>query len=210
MSAPEHRDVDPDIELVRRWCAGDRAAGDQVVRRHFPALRRFFVTQIADAHEREDLIQDTLHTLLVAAPTYEGRSSFKSFMFGIARHKLYAHLKRRYRAAGSFDPITESIEDILGRSPSSVAALRERSQRLLQALHELPLEEQLMLAFCYWEDMSGPELAQMFEVTPDSVRTRLFRARQKLLKKMSAPSATDGEAEHTSLEDWLRALGAEL
>lgn len=206
----EAEDDDSDIELVRRWGAGDRYAGDKVVRRYFSVLRRFFVTQIADPDEREDLIQDTLQTLLQQASTYEGRASFKSFLFGIARYKLYAHLRQRYRANGKLDPITESIEDVLGRSPSSIAALHERSQRLLQALHELPLEDQLMIAFTYWEDMASPELAQVFEVTPDVVRARLSRARQKLLKKMSAPAALDAEAEHATLADWLRALAAEL
>ncbi len=208
MSASES--VDPDIELVRRWSAGDRAAGDRVIRRHFLALRKFFILKIADVSEREDLVQETLKALLVAVPSFEGRSSFKAFLFGIARNKLYTALKRRYRVSGSFDPWTDSFGDVAGRSVSSVAALRESSLRLLQLMAELPLDEQLLLELSYWHDMPGPEVARALEVSHDVVRARLVRTRRKLAERLSGPVAGDDEAVQQALERSLRALGGEL
>ena len=205
-----HSESQRDFELLQRWRGGDRAAGDQIIRRHFPALRRFFVVRIADPETREELIQDTLTGLTVAKDNFQGLSSFTSFMFGIARNKLHDHLRERYRSGGSFDPLTESIEDIVGRSPSSYAALREDKQRLLAAMATLPLDDQLLLELRYWYELSGKEVANLFGISPDAARMRLHRTRLQLQERLGTATNGGGELDLERLEQRLRELGAEI
>jgi RNA polymerase sigma factor (sigma-70 family) len=206
-----HEDPESDFDLVQRWAGGDRAAGDRIIRRHFPALRRFFLARISEPDAREDLIQETLQGLTQAVEQFAMRSSFAAFMFAIARNKLYSHLRDRYRHGGNIDPLTESVEDIAGRSLSSYAALHESSQRMLAAMSALALDDQLLLELCYWHQLSGPELAAAFDISPDAVRGRLHRARKRLLKLLdSAPPTADAKFDIDGLEARLLALGTEV
>jgi RNA polymerase sigma-70 factor (ECF subfamily) len=155
------------------------------VRRHYPAIRQFFFTKIHDEIEREDLIQETLQALTTAITNYEGRSSFKGFLFGIARHKLYGHIRTRYHNNRAVDPLTESVEDLVGTSPASYASLQEQIQQLVLAMARLPIDDQILLELRYWQDMTGPELGELFGLSPEGARGRLLRARQTLARLLA-------------------------
>ena len=77
-----------------------------------------------------------------------------------------------------------------------------------RALALLPLEQQLLLELHYWEDMDANALAEIFDLSPSGLRTRLFRARQLLRTQMEKlarePSSTYSDID--ALEAWVRSL----
>jgi RNA polymerase sigma factor (sigma-70 family) len=168
--------ADTDIELLDAWCAGDNAAGDALIRRHFDAVCRFFRSKLGD--DVEDLIQQTFHICTLRRQDLVDRS-FRGFLFGVARNLLLDHLRRRYRRGEHDDVQMCSLRD-LGTTPSEAVARDERERMIQAALHRIPLEQRMLLELAHWEGLSGREIAQALEIGENTVRSRLSRARAAL------------------------------
>lgn len=166
-----------EIELLQAWRGGDADAGAALYERHFEGIRRFFRTKVAP-EDVEDTIQRVFLACVESRDAFRGDSTFRTYVFTIARYELYRYLRRRGRDAVALglDAGVTSIHQ-LGISPSSAAARDEARDRVLDALRRLPIEQQVMLELRYWEDLSAAEIATIMDIAVPTVRTRLFRAR---------------------------------
>lgn len=85
---------------------------------------------------------------------------------------------------------------------------------MLRALRAIPLDLQIALELHFWEDLSGPEMAEALEVPEGTVRSRLRRAKEAVRAKMEElASAGDEEAlatSHADFEGWAQSLGISL
>ena len=165
-----------DFELLDAWQLGDRAAGNALIERHFDSLYRFFDRKVhADV---ADLVQKTFLACVESKERFARTSSFRTYLFSIARRKLYDHWRTRSRRPET-DLSSTSIVD-LGMTPSAIHAGKQEQRLLLEALRNIPLESQLLLELHYWEGLTGPQLAEAFEIPEGTVRSRLARARSAL------------------------------
>lgn len=184
---------DPDRNLYDAWRSGDTRAGDALFVRHFDDLYGFFRRTAGEAVE--DLLQQTCLKSVQSADNFDGESTFRAYIFGIARHVLFDHLRAKYRRekrhvpAGDF--LERSLED-LGASP--MAAMAERQEVILfaRALRKIPLESQVLFELHYWQKLPAPALARMMGVPEGTVRSRLRRAKE-LLREKFAELATSPE-----------------
>ena len=168
-----------DDELLAAWAGGDARAGSELFDRHFEALYRFFRNKAGDSVE--DLVQETFLACVRARASFRGDSTFRTWLFTIARHELYAFYRARTKAP---DDLGEKSVADLAPSPSRVLAGRREQDLLLAALRAIPLDLQVALELHYWEELSGPEMAAALEVPEGTVRSRLRRAREALEAKM--------------------------
>lgn len=198
-----------DFELVRRWRAGDAAAGNELFHRHFVAIRRFFRNK-ANGDDAEDLIQRTFLQCVESVAGYAGGGTFRSYLFAIARFVFLAYLRRRFRDAERVetDLSISSVAD-LGLSPSVAIAAHEEHARVIEAMRRIPVDFQITLELYYWEQLTGPEIAAVLEISPTTVRTRLLRARTALRDALRelAPGA---DASDGALEASVTALRSQL
>jgi RNA polymerase sigma-70 factor (ECF subfamily) len=196
--------MDADQALLARWRTGDQAAGRDLLARYFEPLRRFFSNK---CNEPDEMVQATFLALVQARDQFAGRSSFRTYLFTIARHTLHAQLRVWQRERG-FDPEVSSIAQLI-TTPASRLARNEDRQRLCAALRALPIDQQTLLELHYWDDLDAPELGEIFELPAGAMRTRLSRARQALRDAMAAAQAAPPHA-LASVEDldtWARAVG---
>ncbi len=194
-----------DVELLEAWRTGDLGAGQALFERHISALSRFFRTKVGD--EREDLIQSTFLACVESRDRVRDGTSFRAYLFRIARNALYDHLVRAHGSPTRPDPLTRSVLDI-GASPSRMLAKNQQDEHLLVALRHLPVPLQILLELHYWEGLSTADLADVLEIPRGTVKTRLFRARgllreqlQRLVQGGSIPQAS-----LANLDDWARSL----
>ncbi len=192
-----------DFELLERWRGGDDAAGNTLFERHFRSVNRFFRSKVDGGVE--DLVQATFLSCVEGRDRFEGRSSFRGYLFGIARNRLLLWYRQRRR-----DPVdAEAASAVdLGASPSRAIAGREEERLLLLALRRLALDHQITLELFYWEELKGHELAEVLGISPHTVRSRLSRARQALREAVERVAADPALAESTlgDLEGWAQAL----
>jgi RNA polymerase sigma factor (sigma-70 family) len=182
-----------DLELITRWRAGDNSAGNLLVKRHFQALHRFFSNK-AQAHH-EDLIQQTFMACVEAKDALRGESSFRAYLFAIARFQLLTHYRHVYRTA-SVDFTTTSICD-LGTSPSGALARNEQRDLLQRALQQIPIDQQIALELTYWEELPAAEVAQVLNVPLNTVYSRVRRAREHLRDVLERFASDGAELEGT-------------
>ncbi|MFO0567323.1 MAG: RNA polymerase sigma factor [Polyangiaceae bacterium] len=200
-----------DRTLFEAWRAGDTQAGTQLFERHFDALFRFFRHKTDEG--AEDLVQQTFLSVL-GGPAFRAESSFRSYLFAVARNTLYAHWKRRRKSENETDIAGACVAD-LDPSPSAVLAKRREERLILEGLRRIPLELQIALELYYFEELSGPELASVLGVPEGTVRSRLRRAREALDRAIA--KLTDDrvllESTTTDLDSWaerVRGLTPEL
>lgn len=202
-----------DFELLSAWREGDKVAGNELVRRHFSGVYRFFRSKLGDGVE--DLTQQTFLGAVEGRDTFRGEGSFKAYLFGIARRQLMLRLRKSYRAGKVFAATDVSIRDLArdsGPSPSRLLAEQHEHRLLLTALRSIPVDFQIVVELFYWEGMSVGEIAQVVEVAPGTVKSRLSRARQMLQRKLDELMTSEGgdPGSVDDVERWVSSLQGAL
>ena len=163
-------DQTPENELLDRWRAGDRAAGDELLRRCKPILGAFFRRRTGD--NVDELVQRTMVACAQAIWNFEGRSSFQSFVLGIARNQFLMSLRsnRPREAPGTDRTFPED-------SPSQLVASKEELRILVAALNATASPFREVLKMFYWDDLSVEEIAKALDIPTGTVKSRLGRGR---------------------------------
>lgn len=199
--------ADPDdFELLRRWVAGDVAAGDLLARRHYPNVRRFFDVKVP--RHAEDLTQRTFLACAESLPGFRGDATFKAYLFGIARIQLLRHLKQSTVRDDVARRKSWSAAPDRRTSLSMIVANRQEHHLLLLAYAKLPTDQQIAIELHYWEGLTSAEIAAALDIPVSTVTTRLSRARAALHKaviELSAPGAVR-QALEDDLDRWTRSL----
>lgn len=196
-----------DAELLAAWRGGQRAAGDALVRRHHAELLGFFRLRAPQA--AEDLVQRTLLACTEAKERIAS-SSFRGFLFGVARRQLLKFLDEQRRAVADeglyFQPGTRPASVV---TPSGVMALRQEQWLLLQALARLDDDQQIALALYYVQGLSTREIGEACDVPQSTVTSRLHRAREALREALTrdAPASAMRDAVIADLDRWMASLG---
>jgi RNA polymerase sigma factor (sigma-70 family) len=198
-------ELDPDYKLLEAWRAGDVSAGEDLFRRHYDVLYRFFHNKLS--HDIDDLVQNVLLALLNNPRGFEQRGTFKAYMLGVARFQLYDVYRKRQRENARLEFTTVTAHD-LEPSPSQCVVARGEERLLLEALRRMPVDLQIALELTYWEAISAPEIAQVLGIPPDTVYSRVRRGKELLKKQLEAMSTEPRllESTQTDLEAWARSI----
>lgn len=191
-------------ERVAAWIRGEPGAEQALVQHFYAGVRRFFDLRCASA--ADDLTQQTFLALIEAKDRFEGRSKFKTFLFGIAHKQLLRHLQGQAQGPRARRYGTESGE---ATSLSMVAVRKQEHQLMLMALTQLPVPMQVLIELYYWEDMPLAEIAAVVDANASTVGSRLARARELLRENIAAMTRPGPLRDRLLLdvEAWSRALG---
>lgn len=192
-----------DIALLDQWRSGDADAGQALFQRHFDSIYGFFETKCAA--DADELVQATFLACLRARDQFRKESSFRTYLFTIARHELYRVLRGRQRDGARLDFQLSSIADLVS-TPGTQIARNQEHRHLLEVLRQLPVEQQTLLELHYWEDLGIAELAEVFETPEGTIRTRLHRARKALREKLVATTPTPVLESLETMDAWARGL----
>ncbi|MDD9940605.1 MAG: sigma-70 family RNA polymerase sigma factor [Myxococcales bacterium] len=179
-----------DEVLLERWVAGETRAGEELVERHFQAIWRFFRSKVRD--DVDDLVQQVFLGCVESRERFRAASSFRTYLFGVARHKLYRYL-REQRKNAQIDFGVTSLPG-LGTSPTGAVERDDRRRLILEALQRLPVSQQLVIELTYWEGLSGPEVAEVMAAPIDTVYTWLRRGKANLRSHLQAAKLGDMDA----------------
>ncbi|MEM7158688.1 MAG: sigma-70 family RNA polymerase sigma factor [Myxococcota bacterium] len=194
-----------DLQLLEQWRAGDDGAGEALFERHFEALYRFFCNKVG--REVDDLVQETFLGCVKAKERFRGDSSFRTFLFAVARNQLFK-LRDRHTKNAKQDDFQETRVADLDASPTQLAVEHEEQALLLRALRRLPIDLQIALELFYWEGMQSKDIAVVLEIPHGTVRSRLRRGRTMLreIVEQLAESPKLQESTLADFEGWLRSI----
>lgn len=168
---------DPDRELVERFQAGERAAFDQIVRRHQKAVWhvvRRYVKRDADA---SDVTQQAFVRAFRGLGSFRGAASVRSWLFRIGINCALSWLRDHRR-----EEPTEIEEDALVEPHIGAARLigGEQGARLRTAIAELPPKQKLVLELRVFDDLSFKEVAELAECTENTAKVNFHYAVKRL------------------------------
>ncbi|HEX2677418.1 MAG TPA: sigma-70 family RNA polymerase sigma factor [Polyangiales bacterium] len=173
----EGRQPFDDELLVQRWLRGDVRAAQLLVQRYADPLHRFFARRRVPVSE--DLVQQTFAACFLGLSVFRRQSSFRTFLFGIARHQLRDHRRAQRR----HEELHEQAVAILGSTDPVHAAEHGGDlveQALERAIAALPEQLRVVIELSYWEQRTQLEIARELGVTRRTVSDRLRLARASL------------------------------
>lgn len=196
-----------DSALLDAWRAGKREAGQALVRRHYPAVFRFFYGKVP-LMACEDLAQQTFEVLCRRPDAYRGDGSFRAYLFGVARFVLLGWT-RRHR---TYEPAEDGLLAATDPTPSGLVARQQQLRLIATALRRLPIDDQILIELKDWEDLSQAELAALFAVPQPTVARRLQRARTRLHAAVEALCAEPRQRDESlrNLESCLQSIRAQI
>lgn len=176
-----------DAELWRRIRAGDPESFGDLFTRHGPTIHRFAVRRTGVAHQADDITATVfLEAWRLRERTELTQPSALPWLYGIATNVInnWRRSRRRYDAA------LRRISDLAPSSPREVddlvnAAIEAR--QILEQLPHLPRSELDVLVLATWEGLSTIEIASALGIPAGTVKSRLNRARRRLI---AAPEFT--------------------
>lgn len=171
----------PDEALIAACGKGASAALGALFDRHATSIRRFLARLSGtDDRDLDDLVQATFESVARSAVNFDGRSSARTWLFGIANNVVRHHVRGELRRKRLSDAAT--VEPPCARSddPSANLADRERADQLRKGLAMLSPALREVFVLVYLEGMSGPEVSQVLGIRTGAIWKRLHEARTKL------------------------------
>ena len=141
-----------------------------------PGLFAFAYRAVRQREEAEDLVQDTWISALRTVPSFEGRSSLRTWLVSILRRRI-ADRFRKTRHAEVFEEDKVSVED---EAPEQRIDTYDTAQIAARAMEQLSELERTAVQLCDVEDMDRDEASAKMGVTRGHLRVLLHRGRHKL------------------------------
>jgi RNA polymerase sigma-70 factor (ECF subfamily) len=187
--APPCPEAAEDNRLYTAWLEGDDAAFERLVERHGASVRRFLEFYLGDSRAAEDAWSDTFLKVVRARTSYSPDGNFKGWLITIARRAAQDVRRRRTRWFRLLTHRRESSGDSPQGAPSAEHQLvsEEQASVVREALASLSEEHRTIVLLTYQQDLSSSEIAEILDLDPQQVRSRLTYAR-RLLKAELTPS----------------------
>lgn len=157
---------------------GDLDALGKLYDQHHAAVRAFARRLIDDAGA-EDLVHDTFLTLPKALARWNGESSLRTFIMGVAINHARHRVRSRSRfsfAMARFGREPERVE----QNPEDQSEQKRLAAMLRRALETLSFDHRTAFVLCEVEERTSVEAAEILGIPEGTVRTRLHHAKQKL------------------------------
>lgn len=168
--------------LVASVLRRDRKAAARLVAAHIDAVYGYARSRLAPRADLvDDIVQDVFLAALNGLAAFQAQSSLRTWLLGIARHKIEDVYRQRLRASLPLDDLHEAgAEPPSGDVPVDERIDRTRARlKARRILERMPERYGLMLLWRYWEQRSAREMAAAIGTTEKSVERTLARARAR-------------------------------
>lgn len=181
-----------DLELIKRAQRGDREAFDAVVIKYQTRIYKIVHRFVQNSAAVKDVSQDVFIKAYNALDNFRGESAFYTWLYRIAVNtaKTYATQAYKENALQSFDATdptqSQMMRSVLGdeHTPEWLLAHIEMHSALYDAAENLPNELRVALLLREVEGFSYDEIAEIMQCPLGTVRSRIYRARETVLKEV--------------------------
>lgn len=170
--------------------AGRDESALKALHRHFGRrIYAFALSRLHGPHEAESVVIDTLYEVWRSANRFRGDSLVSTWILGIARYKILSLLRARA-------PEHEELDEALPTGDLGAferVAERQRRESVQQCMERLSDAHRECLHLVFYEGLSLAEIAQIQQCPENTVKTRLFHARQKIKNCLERMLREEGE-----------------
>lgn len=182
---------DSDQQLVQRVQAGEKAAFDLLVRKYQHRVLKLVSRFVSDAAEAEDVAQEAFLKAYRALASFRGDSAFYTWLYRIAINTAKNALVSNRRRPVDFDLDLQDPEQYdrharlkEGDTPEGVLLTEEIRSVVERAMEQLPEDLRTAIVLRELEGLSYEEIAEAMDCPVGTVRSRIFRAREAIDRKL--------------------------
>lgn len=167
-----------DADLLRAIARGEEDALQALHTRYLRPVHGFCLRLVRDPAVAEEVAADVFFQAWRGAARFEGRSKPSTWLFGIAYHLAMNRVRGRRPPTVELDELAPLAGD--DPTPADAAESGEAAARLHRALGALTPDHRAVLELTYAQGLSCGEAAEALGVPVNTVKTRMFYARQRL------------------------------
>ena len=182
---------DSDQQLVQRVQKGDKSAFDLLVLKYQHRVLKLVSRFVSDAAEAQDVAQEAFLKAYRALPSFRGDSAFYTWLYRIAINTAKNTLVSNRRRPVDFDLDLQDPEqyDRQARlkevdTPEGVLLTEEIREVVEKAMEQLPEDLRTAIVLREIEGLSYEEIAEAMDCPVGTVRSRIFRAREAIDKRL--------------------------
>jgi len=198
-------------QLIARLRKGDERAFDELVNKHHGALIRMAMGYVADREVAEEVVQNTWIAVIEELDRFEGRSSLRTWIFGIMIHKAKDRgvREKRHMPFSAFESFDDDGEEIIDPSrfrqsgewvghwafpprpwddqtPEKLLASQQAVNAMNKAIEALPPTLKAVLILRDVEGVEAKEVCELLKITGTNLYVRLHRAREHVRQAVEA------------------------
>ena len=179
-----------DVTLIQRILSGDEGAFTALMERHRKWIHSLAWRESGDFHAAQEITQDTFIQAFKSLPNLRDTNRFLGWLYVIAKRQCIEWLRRKPITMQSLDAMPKAeLETVFytqylekEQTQASTDGLREVVERLLQ---KLPEAERSVMVLHYFNGLTCEEVSTRLDVTLNTVKSRLYRARKRLEQEES-------------------------
>ncbi|UXR64752.1 sigma-70 family RNA polymerase sigma factor [Bdellovibrio bacteriovorus] len=183
-----------DLELVEKVKSGDRRSFSELVKRHQRSVLRLSLRFVKDMDTAEDVTQEAFIKAYEKLNTFEGRASFKSWLFQIAVNTARNKIREWKRETVDIDDVQLAVDAEAETTLVHTAV----SDILKNEVEKLPFKQKTALVLRVYEDLSFNEIADIMECPYDTAKANYRHALMKLRQTFEQQS---------ELKNWTEEVG---
>jgi RNA polymerase sigma-70 factor (ECF subfamily) len=173
-----------DHDLVRLFQrTSDPRVFQELLERHLPMIRRLLYTLLGGQREEmEDAEQEIVLSLFQGLRDFQFRSSFRTYFYRLARNRGIDHLRRKRSRERTMAKAKAGLWNVEPAGPEEQVLRREETGSLLGLFRALPSRDRQLILMKDIDGFSIAEIAEVLALPPGTVKSRLHRARAKLIE----------------------------
>ena len=182
------------LRLLERIARADEAAFRDLYHAFSRRLYAYVLRQLGDPAQAEEIVADTLYEVWRQPAKFRGDSQFSTWLIGIARNKVLMAFRSR-KPDAQHDDLDDVAEVVASDEPSAfeLLAARERHEGVRHCMDKLSSEHRECVHLVFYEGLALAEIAALQACPENTVKTRLFHARQKIKNCLRTMVEREGE-----------------
>jgi RNA polymerase sigma factor (sigma-70 family) len=175
-----------DIELIEQTLAGNQAAYADLVRRHQRFVFTLAMRFSKNREDAEEIAQDCFIKAYRSLSSFQKQSKFSTWLYTIVYTTAMTFLRKKRVDTDSIDDENTYIqlENHASGLNNNMAENKSRSYHLQQAITQLLPDDAAIITLFYMGEQSLEEIGQALGMEANTVKVKLFRARQRLKEKL--------------------------
>lgn len=177
-----------DVALIQRILDGDERAFTTLVKKYQKWVHTLVWRKIGDFHTAEEITQDIFLKVYKKLSTLKPPDRFPGWLYVIATRHCLTWLRKKHLPTASLDTMPAAEVEALGYTQYEItrgeeASLEHRRELVKRLLQKLPESERTVVTLYYLAEMTSEDISTFLGVSPNTVRSRLRRARKRLEKQ---------------------------
>ncbi|MDR2426436.1 MAG: sigma-70 family RNA polymerase sigma factor [Endomicrobium sp.] len=177
-----------DLDLIKFVREGKQEAFEAFIIKYKDKVYNIAFSFTGNHSESDDIAQNVFFKIYLNLNSFEGKSSFSTWLYRITVNECYNGLRKRKNNILSLDFVIKedavvSLKDIFEDKNVNIEDFMMRKEMQLKvrkAIIELPYKYRMIVTLRDIEDMSYEEISKIMKISQDKVKVWLFRARSKL------------------------------